>query len=29
VPGQDGHGPDADEVRKTRELRERWLGTAG
>ena len=29
VPGKDGHGPDADEVRKTRELRERWLGTAG
>ena len=29
VPGQDGHGPDADEVRKTRELRERWLDTAG
>jgi deoxyribonuclease-4 len=29
VPGQDGHGPDADEVRKTRELRDRWLGTAG
>ena len=29
VPGQDGHGPDADELRKTRELRERWLDTAG
>ncbi len=25
VPGKDGHGPDADEVRKTKELRERWL----
>jgi deoxyribonuclease-4 len=25
VPGPDGHGPDADEVRKTKEMRERWL----
>ncbi len=25
VPGKDGHGPDADEVRKAKELRERWL----
>lgn len=24
VPGQDGHGPDADEVRKLRELHARW-----
>jgi deoxyribonuclease-4 len=24
VPGQDGHGPDADEVRKLRELHGRW-----
>ena len=24
VPGQDGHGPDADEVRKLRELNARW-----
>jgi deoxyribonuclease-4 len=24
VPGKDGHGPDADEVRKTRELHDRW-----
>jgi deoxyribonuclease IV len=28
VPGADGHGPNADEVRKAKELRERWL-TAG
>jgi deoxyribonuclease-4 len=26
VPGQDGHGPDADEVRKLRELHARWTG---
>jgi deoxyribonuclease IV len=25
VPGPDGHGPDANEVKKTKELRERWL----
>lgn len=25
VPGSDGHGPDADEVRKAKELRARWL----
>ena len=24
VPGKDGHGPDADEVRKLRELHARW-----
>jgi len=24
VPGRDGHGPDADEVRKTKELHARW-----
>jgi deoxyribonuclease-4 len=24
VPGKDGHGPDADEVRKLRELHQRW-----
>jgi len=24
VPGADKHGPDADEVRKLRELHERW-----
>ncbi len=24
VPGPDGHGPDADEVRKLRELHARW-----
>jgi deoxyribonuclease-4 len=24
VPGKDGHGPDADEVRKTKELHARW-----
>jgi deoxyribonuclease IV len=28
VPGADGHGPNADEVRKAKEMRERWL-TAG
>jgi deoxyribonuclease-4 len=26
VPGKDGHGPDADEVRKLRELHARWTG---
>jgi len=26
VPGKDGHGPDADEVRKLKELHERWAG---
>jgi len=25
VPGKDGHGPDADEVRKLRELHARWM----
>jgi deoxyribonuclease-4 len=25
VPGEDGHGPDADEVRKLRELHARWV----
>ena len=25
VPGKDGHGPDADEVRKLRELHARWI----
>jgi hypothetical protein len=24
VPGKDGHGPDADEVRKLKELHARW-----
>jgi deoxyribonuclease-4 len=24
VPGKDGHGPNADEIRKLRELHERW-----
>jgi deoxyribonuclease-4 len=24
VPGRDGHGPDADEVRKTKEMHARW-----
>jgi deoxyribonuclease-4 len=28
VPGADGHGPNADEVRKAKEIRERWV-TAG
>jgi deoxyribonuclease IV len=28
VPGEDGHGPNADEVRKAKEIRERWV-TAG
>ena len=28
VPGEDGHGPNADELRKAKEIRERWL-TAG
>src|SRR4051795_4911451 len=28
VPGEDGHGPNADEIRKAKEIRERWL-TAG
>ena len=26
VPGTDGHGPNADELRKTRELQARWVG---
>ena len=25
TPGSDGHGPDADQLRRVRELRERWL----
>jgi hypothetical protein len=25
VPGKDGHGPDADEVRKLKELHARWM----
>ena len=25
TPGPDGHGPDADQLRRVRELRERWL----
>jgi deoxyribonuclease-4 len=29
VPGEDGHGPNADEVRKLRELHARWAGAAG
>jgi deoxyribonuclease IV len=29
VPGQDGHGPDADELRKLRELNTRWESAAG
>jgi deoxyribonuclease-4 len=28
VPGADGHGPNADEIRKAKEIRERWV-TAG
>src|SRR5207244_1654156 len=28
VPGKDGHGPDADEVRKTKEIRARWAKPA-
>jgi deoxyribonuclease IV len=28
VPGKDGHGPDADEVRKLRELHARWTSDA-
>jgi deoxyribonuclease IV len=28
VPGTDGHGPDADEIRKLRELHARWLAAA-
>ncbi len=28
VPGKDGHGPDADEVRKLRELHARWVAAA-
>jgi deoxyribonuclease-4 len=28
VPGKDGHGPDADEVRKLKELHHRWAGKA-
>ena len=28
VPGRDGHGPDAEEVRKLRELHARWTGAA-
>ena len=26
VPGKDGHGPDADEVRKLKQLHRRWMG---
>src|SRR6266571_2497949 len=29
VPGEDKRGPNADELRKVRELHERWAGTAG
>jgi hypothetical protein len=28
TPGPDGHGPDAEQLRRTRELRERWLEKA-
>ena len=28
TPGPDGHGPDAEQLRRTRELRERWLAKA-
>jgi Endonuclease IV len=29
VPGPDGHGPDAKEIRKARNLHKRWVTTAG
>ena len=29
TPGQDNHGPDANELRKVRRLHKRWLTTAG
>jgi len=29
VPGENKHGPNAEELRKVRELHERWVGTAG